>query len=526
MTAPRIDDLDAAETLHLVELTVRRRRAVEVDDFYLASHWAVLHGADPRRHPDGTRAWAEDRLVQPGGEGTPEVREFSIAEFAVARQIHPQAAHRLLADILDLQHRLPRTWAAIESLAAESWVGRRVAAMTRTLPADTVGLVDVAVAEAIGSQAPSRVFALAEAKVIEADPVGHAAKVAAARRRRYVALTRTDEHGLRCLIARIDAGDAAWVDATVDRVADILAATRPEATRDERRAEAFGWLARPAELLALLLEGNQREPDNPAEDGPADEGAVSTGAAGHSPADDAPAEDGPADEEEPYRCRALAFPADLLAALRGLDPDKLRPRAVLYLHLHQAAVEGACSAVARVEGIGPMLPAQLADLLRGVQVTVKPVIDLNDQVSTDAYEHPEAVKERVLLRTPGEYFPHATTLSRGVEFDHVTPYDRTGPPGQTGTHNCGPLTRRRHRLKTHAGYTVSQIGPAEYLWRSPHGLRRYLDSRGTHLIPLDLARQLDSKDATLRAMALLTLALRAGRMTPHDDPDPPTSSSV
>ena len=130
-----------------------------------------------------------------------------------------------------------------------------------------------------------------------------------------MSLSRTDEHGLRMVIARIAAGDAAYVDAVVTRVADILA-TRPEHTdtpRDVLRSLAFGWLARPAELLTLLLE--HTEPDDRAR--------------GRRRPRASPASEPPA--------RALAFPADLLDALRAIDPERLRPAAVLYVHLHEAA---------------------------------------------------------------------------------------------------------------------------------------------------------------------------------------------
>ena len=73
---------------------------------------------------------------------------------------------------------------------------------------------------------------------------------------------------------------------------------------------------------------------------------------------------------------------------------------------------------------------------------MRPVIDLHDQISVNAYEHPEAVKERVHLTRVGDYFPYATGTTRGADLDHPPPYDDTGPPGQTGTPNSGPLTRR------------------------------------------------------------------------------------
>ncbi|MXG89578.1 hypothetical protein [Nocardioides flavescens] len=46
------------------------------------------------------------------------------------------------------------------------------------------------------------------------------------------------------------------------------------------------------------------------------------------------------------------MPEALLDALRGLDLEPLRPRTVLYVHLHEAALHGT-PAVARVEGLGP-----------------------------------------------------------------------------------------------------------------------------------------------------------------------------
>jgi hypothetical protein len=462
-----VDDLDTGATLAAVSSTLRWRRAAEVEDLRLAAHWADLHAADPReaRRAQGLLIRiGEHRLVDLGGPGTPRVQEYAIAALAIAREIHPLAAQRLVADALDLRHRLPQVWARVQGLEAEAWVARKVAALTRPLTTEQVALVDAAVAEAIGSESPARVLETTRAKVVEADPATHHAKVEAERRRRYAALGRVDEHGLQLVIARVTAGDAAWLDAMLERVADVLAArhaavavadpTRLPVTRDELRSEAMGWLARPAELLALLLDD-----------------------ASTSPTDEHAAES----EPEPEQCRAFAFPADVLDALRSLDPTRLRPRAVLYVHLHQAAVDGTGPAgVARVEGLGPIGLGQLADLLGHAQVTVKPVIDLRDQISVNAYEHPEALKERVHLSRVGDYFPYATSTSRRTDLDHPTPYDEHGPPGQTGTLNSGPLTRRHHRYKTHGGYSARQTGPGTYVWRTPHGHYLRVDRTGTH----------------------------------------------
>ena len=182
----------------------------------------------------------------------------------------------------------------------------------------------------------------------------------------------------------------------------------------------------------------------------------------------------------------MAMPADLLDALRDLDQTPLAPKAVLYVHLHEAAVTRDTTGVARIEGLGPRTYASLADLLARTNLVVKPVIDLANRIRTTAYEHPESLKELVHLTTNGDYWPYASSTSRHVDYDHPIPYDaeqvRGGPPGQTGNHNSGPLGRRHHRWKTHAGYRARQCGQGRYVWLTPHGLGFLVDHRGTRPI--------------------------------------------
>jgi antitoxin (DNA-binding transcriptional repressor) of toxin-antitoxin stability system len=322
-------------------------------------------------------------------------------------------------------------------------MARKVARMSRRLPADRMGIVDAAVARAIDGEAPGRVIAICEAKVIGADPATHAERVRDQRRRRYVGLSRTDEFGLRHVIARVQAGDAVWIDAMVERIADLIADRHPDTTRDELRS-ALGWLARPAEVLELLLAAQ------------GDSEKVS---------------------------RATAFPADLLDTLRRADPERFRPRVDLHVHLSDLALSGFAAPVARGEGVGPLLAE--SQRFTGCRVRVTPVIDLNDGVAVDCYEHPTALTHRVRLGFPGDYFPYPAAvpgLAGAADLDHPTPYDPDGPPGQTGVHNSGPLGRRHHRWKTHAGYTSRQCGRSRYVWRTPHGRYYLVDHTGTHRV--------------------------------------------
>ena len=254
-------DLDAAGLLSRAFEAVQIRRQAEVHDLEVLAQWAAVHSSDPTEGPDGAAARRLGNvLVQVGGDGTPGVQDFCLGEIALARGTSVMASRHALAGVLDLQHRLPLTWAVCRRGECEVWVARRIAKLSRHLGAEAVGLVDAAMSRMIATESAGRVLEVAEAKVIEADPALHEERTEIERRQRFARLGRTDEFGLRMLIARLDAGDAVAVQATVCRVAEIIAPRHSEATSDELRALAFAWLARPAELFALLLEHTEAAP--------------------------------------------------------------------------------------------------------------------------------------------------------------------------------------------------------------------------------------------------------------------------
>lgn len=156
-----VSGLTPAELLDLARAGVVARRRAEVEDLRVVQAWADAHSSDPRLSHEGSpdtrsRVWAEDRLVTPGGEGTPGVQEFSIPELAMAREQSAAACERDLGDVLDLAHRLPLVWELTRRLACPVWLARKVARLTRLLPADKVGSVDAALARAITGEAPGR----------------------------------------------------------------------------------------------------------------------------------------------------------------------------------------------------------------------------------------------------------------------------------------------------------------------------------------------------------------------------------
>lgn len=473
MSTVHIDDLDAEATLALAESSTRARRFAEVEDLLVVAHWADLHSDLPHHDPD-LPAHAREKMIQPGGDGTPPMREFAVAELAFARQTHHATTRAAIADILDLRHRLPATFAVMVALECEPWVARKVAATSRHLSAETVGIVDRAIAAAIAGQSPAMVLELARAKTIEADPDHEAARLAFEAHRRYVALSRSDDTGYRNVIARVIDGDAVWVDALVDRVADILAKKHGhDHNRDELRALAFGWLARPADLLQLLLEHTEIE----------EQQLDSPPASGDEPQDD----HGPV-----WAPAHLAQTLAGLAALSCRQLASLRPKAVVHVHLTDAALRGQ-EGLARVEDLGPVLVRHLANLLGHADVSVQPVRDLNARIRINEYEHPDRLKDHTWQQAGGDVFPYAPSGTRlTVDYDHPQPYQWGGPPGQTGTHNSGPLRRTHHRWKTFGGYQCRQSGPGRYLWRTPRGRYYLRDRAGTHPLDADQAEMIMS----------------------------------
>ncbi len=74
----------------------------EVRILELALDWAGMHELDP------SSLFEFERPILLGGAGTPEVSEHCIAELAAALHISTDSGRCLLADALELAHRLPR----------------------------------------------------------------------------------------------------------------------------------------------------------------------------------------------------------------------------------------------------------------------------------------------------------------------------------------------------------------------------------------------------------------------------------
>ncbi|MAS53382.1 MAG: DUF222 domain-containing protein, partial [Pimelobacter sp.] len=123
----------------------------------------------------------------------------------------------------------------------------------------------------------------------------------------------------------------------------------------------------------------------------------------------------------------------------------------------------------------------------GNTVTIKPVIDLNAEITTDAYTPTVKLTEQVRLRDQCCVFPHCTRPARHCDLDHRIPYHHQDPTadGKTTTSNLALLCRRHHRTKTFSPWTYETPQPGVYDWTSPSGARfRVTRARRHGRIPL------------------------------------------
>jgi hypothetical protein len=420
-----LGSLDSGATLDVAAAALRASRAADAQILGLAAHWADLHpGIEKTKDEHG---WVE-HPVELGGEGTPEVMEFCAAELALMLEIHPLGCRALMGDALDLRHRFKHLWRlTVEELRVPDWVARKIARMTRHLTLATAAVIDARIAGDTDDAAtlpPSRLLDLVEGMVLAADNKSADDERDKGLGKRFVTISdHTSDPGTTGVYGCVDDAGGQVLEDTIGRLAEALKKAGDTDPVDLRRAKALVLLGTPALALMYLL--------------------------GQDPAPE-PAE------------------SALAAVLATIDPARLAPTVVLYLHLTDHTLFTMNDGVARFEGVGPITRDHLLDLLGHTNVVVKPLLIPAEHRAADSYEYAGNLREAVLALHPRDVYPYAVGASRNFDIDHTEGYDDTGPPGQTRVANAGPLSRHHHRIKTHGPMSVRQPTMGTYVWRSPH----------------------------------------------------------
>ena len=443
--AGEVDDLTASDLLS----ALRERRAVEdraaADQLELAARWADLHPPESIHSAAAFTIPGHEHEEPLAGQGCPLVAEFCIAELGAVLGISTTSAKKLIGHALELRHRLPRLWAQVQSGRVAPWRARLVAETTiHTSPALTVEAVRwidaqvAAVAGRIGTAQLDRLVAetIKRYDLAPMDPAADPEDGYLSVDPRHATLHDQDVHfaGTMRFEAELDIADALDLTQALSHGAELQKALGSTESLDVRRSKALGGLARTQTALDLFSQGH---------------GA-------------------------------------------GQGEDGLPAARELVLHAHFDA-----ESVGEQTVFGPTGRLEegqrlvLLDQLKAwcgdsrTKITIKPVIDVQAELSTPAYEIPDPIREQVILRDRTCVFPWCTRPARGCDVDHVIEYDHDAEaegrpqPGPTRTSNLAALCRYHHRLKTFTAWHYRMIAPGVFEWTSPYGHRYRRDRTGT-----------------------------------------------
>src|SRR5680860_124395 len=195
MLARAIDECNVVGTLDAVESLFDVRLVAEAEMFELATHFADLSPGDSLPARRGTPPGTE-RAVRIGGESTPMIAEFCVAEFGARMRMGSWSTRRYMADALDTRDRPPLCWKQVRSRQARIPFVRLVASKTRHLSPPAAAYVDAAMADFLDGCLPwGRFESRVEGKVVAADPETAAAREAARAAEQFAKRTRSSEEG-------------------------------------------------------------------------------------------------------------------------------------------------------------------------------------------------------------------------------------------------------------------------------------------------------------------------------------------
>ena len=352
-------DPQVDSVLRAVEVTHHAETMAAARKFELAASWAELHpGEDVVEvvDRDGCLVLYGDQPLALAGEGAPTVAEFCVPEFARAVGMSPVAGRKFIGAAIEAKHRLPKLWARAMRGEVPVWKVRRITEQTHRLPVAGATYVDHKLAGIAHDCSFAQIEGITRTAVEEFDHD----------RFEELRKQRTRHQHLDVDVA------AAPLNSGLVPVSGLLEMTDALALEKAIKTTAH----------ALLT-------DNPELD------------------------------LDIRRAMSLGELAD--RALVGGDGSGAR-ELVIYTHHDTRNGHG----IVDLENTGPMgsniTIDQLADWCRqaDTKVSVRPVLDLDEELCTDSYEPTARQREQAILTCPTCVFPGCSTSARRSDLDHIT----------------------------------------------------------------------------------------------------------
>jgi hypothetical protein len=125
-------DLSRTSLLDTAGLLAETERRAQVDQLRVAAQWADANGPQSV-DPEGSARPGRRAVRYYGGHGTPEAASSAGADLGARLGKSTTAGDALIADALDLRHRLPECWGRVQAGEVWSSYARFVARRTREL---------------------------------------------------------------------------------------------------------------------------------------------------------------------------------------------------------------------------------------------------------------------------------------------------------------------------------------------------------------------------------------------------------
>jgi hypothetical protein len=410
-------DVTAADDHHLVEVVAAWQRL---------AGWVYLNGAlaaaELSRRASMNPFWSAP---------APANQNVAGDELAMRLGWSKPAANRLVRDGRALENELLLTADAVRDGRLDASKVRVVTERLHSRPGQLAWAVQELVLPGAQTRTPSQLERDIDRALLEVDPADAAYRLPAAAAKRRVCHPRPLPDGMAGIWAVLPAGDAAQVDATLDASARTARALGDPRTLDQLRADAFVDLATGRALLA----GSR--------------GWVEAGAA------DEPEDTAPTGARGPACVRLPQVRVNVTVALSTLLGLDERP--------------------AELAGFGPISAEQARALAAGGvwrRLVTDPLSGRVLDVGRTRYRPPRDLVEHVAARDQVCACPGCSTPADRCDIDHTEEFHATGQhpgTGSTSADNLGPLSRRCHRLKTDGGFTLRQVAPGVFEWRTPVG---------------------------------------------------------
>ncbi|HEY2878503.1 HNH endonuclease signature motif containing protein [Nocardioides sp.] len=434
-----VEDLDPAGVLACAGEAETAERRAGLGKLELALQWCGLH---PATRESAAAVWGDAGLPglsdceeSLGGDGCPTVAAYAPEPFATALGVSTFTGMQVLADALDLAHRLPLTWRRVQALDVAPWKARRLAQATHHLSRTAARYVDAQLADRIDSCGVALIDRTVAHAAATYDPQAQAQAEQAGKQSWDVRLLHRTDGGWAGTSHLAATGDTVDLTKFYDLVCDHAAHLARLGDTDDlglRKAKALGAIADHQSQLDLHASGPDQE-----------------------------------------------------VAVRRPSLAKTR----VYLHLTLTDLldlPDGLVAAGEVEGLGPATTAKINEWLGATRVTIVPVLDLERDDAVNEHDPPEWMRETVILRDRHCVFPWCGVGARSCDLDHIEPYvpvDDGGPPGQTSPSKLACLCRRHHNAKTTGRWRYLRNCDGSYTWHGPHRLAYAVTPLSTSRLP-------------------------------------------